>query len=432
MPGIMPRGLGLQSGQNLSQQPPPFRPFGGTGAPFGQAPPGLPTSNMPFGRGFPDAPPGLPHQFSSLGGVSQGGPLSQMGREPLPATSGPTHSRQTSFEQKAFDLPTQPIARPVALPKRASSAKPNELSSASQGLEIDDITRHLGSSALLDDSDDPIPLNPTDVQRQGPAPGLNRGGSNLSNLSSMSAFGASPIFTNTSGQQRPDPFGSTMPNWGTPPMSSFGGGPGSGLAGAASWGNSPTSGWTSATSSNIGGFNMNMPLPIGTGASGPSNIGSNMGVSGGIGHHRRGIQIRINICNACRQLMAAKATNSEGYVDAATVLRHVQDSVHPAASLDEMLEYCETEGNASNGGGNFQVVKRGTGGTLIKFEPDPISLSAGPTSGRGGNVGAGLGASLAPAGDIGAPSVGATTNVGGTGTPFGSLRGFPFGTLSGQ
>lgn len=338
-----------------------------------------------------------------------------MMRDSLPATSGPgVHSRQTSFEQKAFEAPTLPIARPVGPPKRESSVKPIDPMQDDKGIDVDDITRHLGSSALLDDSEEALPLSAAETQRPGAAPGLTRGSSTLSNISSMSAFGASPIFSNPTGQPtRTDAFGNPIPNWSTPPLS-FGGTP-AGLPGAASWGTSPTSGWTSATSSQLGGFGLNMGLgSIGSGGSG----------------HRRPVQIRINICNACRQLMAAKATNEQGFVDAGTILRHVENSVNPPVSLDELLDFCETEGNASNGGGSFQVVKRRDGlmQSLIKFEADPVSAAAGARSASGAGA----------AGDIGSPSVGAVSGsagsqgVGAAGGPFGSLRGFPFGTLSGQ
>lgn len=392
--GLMQRGPGGQGGQAFPQQAPggQFRPFATAGAVV--PPPGISGPNMPFGRGFPDVP-GLPHQFSGIGGVSQGGPFSQMGRDSVPTTSGPgAHSRQTSFEQKAFEsaanVPsTQPIARPVAPPKRAPSAKPGDPSQDDKDPGVDDITKHLGSSALLDDSDEPVPLNPSDAQRPAGAPGLMRGSSNLSNVSSMSAFG-SPMFSNPPGQPRMDSFGGNpMGTWNSTPPLSFG------PTSAASWGNSPISGWTSATSS-MGGFGMGM------GATGS----------------RRPVQTRINICSAFRQLMAAKATNADGFVDASTVLRHLSETVHPPVLLEELLEFCDTEGNATNGGGNFQIIKHSDHPqqTLIKYEPDPVSAPATR------NVGAG---------DIGSPSVGASV-PGGSGGPFGSLRGFPFGQPSGQ
>lgn len=392
--GLMQRGPGGQGSQAFSQQTTggQFPSFGAPNAVV--PPPGISGPNMPFGRGFPDVS-GLPHQFSGMGGVTQAGPFSQIGRDSVPATSGPgAHSRQTSFEQKAFEsaanVPsTQPIARPVAPPKRASSAKPGEPSQDDKDPGVDDITKHLGSSALLDDSDEPVPLNPAETQRPAGAPGLMRGSSNLSNVSNMSAFG-SPMFSNPPGQPRMESFGGNpMGTWNNTPPLSFG------PTSAASWGNSPMSGWTSATSS-MGGFGMGM------------------GTSGS----RRPVQTRIQICNAFRQLMAAKATNAEGFVDASTVLRQLSETVHPPVLLEELLEFCDTEGNATNGGGNFQIIKHPEHAhqTLIKYEPDPVSAPATR------NVGAG---------DIGSPSVGSSV-PGGSGGPFGSMRGFPFGQVSGQ
>jgi len=401
MAGMAQRGTGVQNNQMLPQQGSlgQFRPFGASGSAAGP-PPGISGPNVPFGRGFTDGPPGLTHQFSGIGGATPGGVFSQIGRDSVPSTSGPgLHSRQTSFEQKAFEstanIPSaQPIARPVAPSKQSAVGKFTDPSLEDKVPDVDDITRHLGSSALLDDSDEPMPLGAGEAQRTGTAPGLMRGGSNLSNLSNVSAFGGSPIFNNPTSQPRMDSFGmgntsNPSSTWSTPPMP-FGQ---SGLAGAPNWGSSPTGGWPPATNS-LGGFGMGM----GTTGSG----------------HRRPVQIRINICNACRQLMAAKVTNADGFVEAVTVLRHVQDMVHPPVILEELLDFCETEGNASNGGGNFQVVKRpDLIQSLIKFEADPPSVPAPRTVG---------------AGDIGSPSVGASL----PGGPFGSMRGYPFGALSGQ
>lgn len=408
LPGILQRGPGGQGGQAFPQQAPlgQFRPFGAPGAAVGGPPPGIGGPNVPFGRGFGDAPPGLPHHFSGMGSVTQGGPFGPLSRDSsMAATSGPgAHSRQTSFEQKSFESAanapsTQPIARPVAAPKHTSSAKPMEPGQEDKSMDVDDITKHLGSSALLDDSDETLPLNSAEAQRPGAAPGLMRGSSNLSNMSNMSAFGASPIFPNPPGQLRMDSFGlpgSSNPSstWSTPPMPF---GQSGSLPGPPSWGSSPTSGWPSGPST-LGSFGM--------GIGGMSNTGSGQ---------RRPIQIRTNICNACRQFIAGKATNAEGFIEAGTLLRQVQDTVNPPVMIEEMLDFCETEGSAVNGGGNFQILRRAENPlqSLIKYEPEP------PSANPPRNVGAG---------DIGSPSVG--TSV--PGGPFGSMRGYPFGQLSGQ
>ena len=392
VPGMVQRGPSIHNSQIFQPQGPPpgsqFRPF----APPGTLPTGVTVPVIPFGRGFPEPPPGLPQQFSGMGAGNQSGQFTQLGREPISASSGPgTHSRQTSFEQKSFEPttsgpPAQPIARPAPI-KRPLSVKPD--AQDDKGPDVDDITRHLGSSALLEDADDPIPLGTTDIPRPG-APSLMRGSSNVS------AFGASPIFTNSLGQQRMESFGpsnSSNPSsaWSTPPMS-FGQG---GLPGAPSWGSSSaSSGWPSVT---------------------PSLAGFGIGSSGGQHtQHRRPVQIRLNICNACRQLASTKAGNADGFIDAGAVLRQMENNgIQPTVSAEEMLDICETEGNSTNGGGVFQV-KRTDNPLLsqIKYEPDQTSgpRSSGP-------------------GDIGSPTF-ASANL--SGGPFGSMRGFPgFGTLNG-
>jgi len=138
--------------------------------------------------------------------------------------------------------------------------------------------------------------------------------------------------------------------------------------------------------------------------------------SGG-GQHtqlRRPVQIRLNICNACRQLTSAKAGNTDGFFDAGAVLRQMENNgVQLSVSAKELLDICETEGNSTNGGGVFQV-KRTDNPLLsqIKYEPEQTS---GPRNGGPG--------------DIGSPTFASASLSGG---PFGSMRGFPgFGTLNG-
>ena len=118
-------------------------------------------------------------------------------RSTMPSHS---HSRNTSasFEKSVFETPsttaqTQPIARPAPIQRPASVAphQQGEENHESLTSEIDDLSSHLGSSALLDDTD--VPLNPTadDLRRGSIAPGGPRSG--------RLGFGASPMF--------PDPVG---------------------------------------------------------------------------------------------------------------------------------------------------------------------------------------------------------------------------------
>ena len=114
-----------------------------------------------------------------------------MSRDNIPSQS---HSRNTSasFERSAFEQ-TQPIARPAPI-QRPSSVAPHQ--QGQDGLranvDVDDLSNHLGSSALLDDTD--VPLNThSNGSRQGSmAPGGPR--------TARQGFGHNPGF--------PDPIGS--------------------------------------------------------------------------------------------------------------------------------------------------------------------------------------------------------------------------------
>lgn len=72
--------------------------------------------------------------------------------------------------------------------------------------------------------------------------------------------------------------------------------------------------------------------------------------------------------------------------------------------LGEMLDICDTEGNAQNGGGSFTVRTEGSRGTLVKFEAD-ASISV---NGR----------AVAAPGEIGSPLVGSSIPAFGGTRPF--------------
>lgn len=116
-------------------------------------------------------------------------PLSQASAIPVsPANVGPyiprdsmpshSHSRNTSSSFSNFEVPstptqTQPIARPTPI-HRPSSVAPNqqsENSPATMNSEMDDLSNHLGSSALLDDTDIAMTSNSKEPYHTGMAPG---------------------------------------------------------------------------------------------------------------------------------------------------------------------------------------------------------------------------------------------------------------------
>lgn len=92
------------------------------------------------------------------------GPFSP--RDPIPVHS---HSRNTSASLPNFDVPstptqTQPIARPTPI-HRPSSVAPSQQTGNNPSTttsDMDDLSNHLGSSALLEDTDIPLTSNKKD------------------------------------------------------------------------------------------------------------------------------------------------------------------------------------------------------------------------------------------------------------------------------
>ena len=150
---------------------------------------------MPQGRaGIIDSP----SSQKSPVGVPSVGPndVSRYGlsRDNIPSH---THSRNTSasFERSAFESPTtsaqaQPIARPAPI-KRPSSAAPHQHkeNAPPTNTDVDDLSVHFGSSALLDDTDVPLTSNLNDSRRGSMAPGAPR--------SVRQGFGINPGFSDS-------------------------------------------------------------------------------------------------------------------------------------------------------------------------------------------------------------------------------------------
>lgn len=285
-------------------------------------PPGFPAPNPMVGRPFPmpHAPPGF-HQPSD---------------QPLPAmhhqgfspegVSGhpPSHSRHTSFDANPLDLKgssskSQPIGRPAPIGRPGSvvhGQKSHDLSA-----DIDDVSNHLGSSALLDDSEEQFGgIGPS---RQGTAiPGA------------LPPFPSAPFI---------DPFlGSPMNTaWGHPNVFS----PPPGFANPA---------WppNAAFGSTPPGMRASQPRPI---------------------------AVRQMLVRACKDL-EAHAADSTGYIDLSAIKGHVDSinlSVNEPVSEAELLEMCETEGNPQNGGGGFDIRRdENSSKVSIRFEADGGSVPA--------------------------------------------------------
>ncbi|KAI4172510.1 MAG: hypothetical protein LQ343_003504 [Gyalolechia ehrenbergii] len=367
----------------LITQPPGLPPMGGNGYPpnfgpmmpsatsrapmqepsFGNHPPisspqqrhFLPQNGLPFapgmnatrqavsGRGGPmDVPTtqGLPSQVP----MSQSGTHTQyiISRDTMPSHSR-SHSRQTStsLERSTLDTPsiTAPIARPAPI-QRPSSVTPQQQGEKERPRrsDVDDLANHLGSSALLDDTDIPLTSAGNNPRRGSVAPGGPY----------RQGFGAGPMFTDSIGTAKMDnlPRGSQGGNgntWGTPHMP-FGASP---MASSPQWAHAPGSGW-------------------------PNNNAFGMIVGANRPNAPRPFTIRLLICQACNKLTASQpSSHRTGFHPVDAVLRQVE-LMKPAnegtITLQEMLDICDTEGNNQNGGGSFAIDSQGDTGTFVKFE----------------------------------------------------------------
>ncbi|KAF4212856.1 hypothetical protein CNMCM8980_010444 [Aspergillus fumigatiaffinis] len=382
--GIPPNPPGLSGmvarppvGHDLPSYPPhsgPFiSPFRGYPAPSGiPAPPGINGARpMPPGRGFPLEPgqgfafhgQQIPGAFST----PQGG---------LPHR----HSRQPSgsFERSPLENHAQPmpITRPSPI-KRPSSTQQDQQKGGDRTTQrdVDDLSAHLGSSALLDDTDVPLSSNLSQSLPGATAPGAFPGPARAS-------FGGPSLF--------PDPLSASKhANFAVSPAVSGG-----------TWGAQIPFGTSAFPTAQTWGTGH---------ASGWSN-----NAFGSAGHHRahtsRPVAIRLLVIQACKQLNTMSPfKGADGYHDVNLVLRQVEQlrpQNEPSISLKEMLDICDTEGNTQNGGGTFSIKKDETG-EFVKFEPDNNSAASGH---RGsivpGEIGSPVPSSSLPAfGGIGTPSV---------------------------
>ncbi|KAJ9389187.1 hypothetical protein DTO063F5_2347 [Paecilomyces variotii] len=355
-PGLAPRPF---MGHDIPMYPPSSGPMGGQfrgfPAPNGiTVPPGVNGSRpVPPGRGFPlDPGHGLPF----YGQQPIGGSL------PTQGIRSQAHSRQTSgsFDRPSLDsqTQTQPISRPSAI-KRPSSTSPHDQQKEGappSHSDIDDLSAHLGSSALLNDSDAPFTSNLSQsLPGVSAIPGPFQGPARAS-------FGGSPFFADPlSAPKHPSLPGSSS-TWA--PQLPFG----TAFPGAQSWGAGPGSGWTS-NAFGIGGHHR--------------------------AHTSRPVTIRLLVIQACKQLNTLSPTSkgTAGFHHVNRILTQVDQlrpPNEPPISLAEMLDICDTEGNHQNGGGTFIIKDEGENGKSVKFEPDNNSSLPGH---RG---------SIVP-GDIGSP-----------------------------
>ncbi|KAH0403413.1 hypothetical protein KCU89_g2161, partial [Aureobasidium melanogenum] len=304
---------------------------------------------MAQGRGFPlDSPPGFQQQMPPVGSPTAPPGFGQTRH------SIASHSRTHSSDKNTFDSISSPapITRPTPI-QRPSSMRPNNS-------DMDDLSKHLGSSALLDDTDDPLPSVPESRR--------------ASAITGPRGFG-SPVFSQN--QPRMDAFGANS-SWTSPSM--FGAPPGFSTP-SSSWNPNASSGWSS------------MPFgSLGHRPSGPN----------------RPLTIRIAVCNACKALSAREPT-PDNYHSVETLLRQIESTrvmLDSPITIKEIEAICETEGDAQNGGGFLHARHEAStpGGFAVKFEPDAGTPGSGRHSHSLGPISSPVPSHSVPAAGFGGPT----------------------------
>lgn len=296
----------------LSQDP--IYPVGFRPSPTMMGPPGI----SPVGNRIPSsamAPPGF-DQF----GMGQSFPI---GKDVPPQG----HSRQGSG---SYDAPGSalPIGRPAPI------GRPGSLSHATRR-DDESETKHLGSSALVDDDE---PFGQHDMHApnmRGPPPPMTH----------RNVFGTSPFVDNgfpmgghnlwgpssaTAQTFAPPGFGNSSGGWGAPPGMAPGGGGGFGIA---------------------------------PGASAINQIRT--------GSQPRHVALRLMLAQGCKDIVLAGKSDGNGYISLGMVKSLIDaQSGDPNITEQDLLELCDTEGNSSNGGGTFDVRRGGDAKRLIRWVPD--------------------------------------------------------------
>lgn len=289
--------------------------------------------NGPAGRGFPPMPMGPPPGFAPgpADGFGMGGPpMPQHGRQGSAGFDGPLHAT----------TPAQPIGRPAPI------GRPGSVVHGHSREEKDDETKHLGSSALVDDEDDTPELNVGSFRNNHQPPGPR-------------GFGASPYLESAfpmTGHANP---------WGPAPAPNPFASPAFGHA-AAAWG---VTGPTAPPGFHVGS-------PVG-------------GMSGfrPVAQPPRHVAVRLMLCQACRDLGNSQSSDKDGFVDISAVKSHVDSLSGGDTSISEqdLLDLCDTEGSHSNGGGTFDVRRdEAASKDKIRFVPDQHPALAGLNGSMGG------------------------------------------------
>ncbi|KAL9101387.1 MAG: hypothetical protein Q9163_003345 [Psora crenata] len=346
-----PPGFSAQSNVSHGQ----FRPMQANNMPF---PPGMNgTRTIPPGQGGNMGPP-----------ISKGpelAPLSTapntVGRFGMPHDNVPSYTHSRNLSASSNMSPRDPNPRPAPI-QRPSSVTPHQQAENMRppSRDVDDLSNHLGSSALLDDTDVALEANFGEGRRGSMAMGASR--------APRQGFGVAPGLGPIGTSARTD----------------------TGLQ----TGNSSM--WSNVPQTSFGPPSRTLPSFSSTPGFGRPTNGTAFGSVGAANRSSapRGLRIRMMVCSTCDKLTTF-SPNSQGWHVADHVLQEVQAMMprnEPSVHIMEMLQFCDTEGSAQNGGGWFEFKGHDKAGFLLKHH----SEASGAMSGRAGP----------PPGEIGSPIVG--------------------------
>lgn len=356
MPSLPPPGFASPMHQNSAFPASPFSPFanpamGGLPASINRPPPGRPFGHPPPPPGFSGAPES---PFPGMGQGFQAGPP----RDTLPMSH--QHQRQGSIgldHHSPSISSSQPIGKPMPIgrpPSVAPGQRPAaSLPNAGWGGNVPE-SQGLGSSALLADSEEAPQEFPPAGRRNTSVLPLGIPFPNMSNMEPTGMFNS--LWTPAAQQSF---FGSPPPP-GLPAQS-------------APW---PTAGQTSSA----------------------------FGLQNGMGRQNRSVTVRQLLCHACREVAESPATPAEDRLDTGHVsLKAVKNRIdqHQRATQQEpttdgeLVDICETLGNAANGGGNFDVLTA-SGEKYVRWVPDRSGADGHPLQR----------APIGAPGQIGSPAIG--------------------------
>ncbi|RKF73084.1 Stress response protein nst1 [Golovinomyces cichoracearum] len=264
---------------------------------------------IPQGRGFPiqHGPPGFTQGIQNThGGIARG--FSTQKDHP----GSQPHSRQQSGNHDPLGPTAHPIARPAPIGRPASVV--NGQHHRDMKNDIDDFSNHLGSSALLDDSDEPL---------------------NTGTTARRSSAALSQNFV--------PPFGMGQSTFSSP------------ITSCGSWGGTPNLfGQSSLPDPGLVGVWPSSSFMVGTHNTRPAQS--------------RPVGVRLMICRACKNL---EGVTPDGFNSISVIKEQVEQMNPPGeqpVSEKEILDICETEGNAINGGGSFDIREEGNGFCSIRYE----------------------------------------------------------------